>query len=197
MNLNELINLTVTRLGFNKVSLPEVRPSKHGEAALDNYHHVAMTMLRKYDWPEAQRRIVLDFDPGFPENLTGFEYQYDVPGDLLKPRELNDDNTIEFRYEGGRIYCNVEEPTLRYTADISLIYVQNVISYTEELEYSSSLADAIIMELANQIGTGIKVSDSKMQDVERKAIIAYYEAIAQAGGESREEYDEPESWVEV
>ncbi len=198
MTLNELINLSVTRLGFNKVSLPEFRATKQGEMALDNYPQVAKTMLRRANWPEAIKRVTLDYEPGYPDNNTGFAYQYKVPSDLLKVLNLNDDNDEAFRNESTLLYCDAEAPVLSYIADISIQYDSaGVIDYTEDLLYSTSLGEAIIWELANQMSMGLKINRALMERAEKYAIIAYYEALSQSGTESREEQAGIALWVDA
>ena len=196
MTLTRLINLAETRLGFNPTAvIPGT--TKQSEMLLLNYEVVAKAFLRGFPWPEATKRVRLDYSPGYPENLTMFEYQYDLPEDCLRPLDLNEDADEKYRVEGGLIYCNYEEPVLRYTSNIAFEYEGDgvTIDYLAELRYTDTTADALVWKLAL---TAVSNLAPKMAGLcAQNSQMAYYNAISASGGESREMYDPPELWTDA
>lgn len=195
MTLTQLINLAESRLGFN-ISQSVPGATKQALAAARNYPVAARIVLRSYPWPEATGRATLDYEPGFPENLTNYTFQYELPSACLLPRNLNEDPKENFRHESGMIYCDYEEPTLVYTRDITYVYDEDgAIDYDAELEYSDTLAEAIIWKLCEEMAPGL--APKMIQVSQENYSKAYYYAINIGGSESRESYDEPALWTDV
>jgi hypothetical protein len=196
MTLIELISMVSTGLGGSVVNAYPAT-SKLGQAAYDNYANMARVLLRAFPFPEATEYVTLSYQPGSPENLTNFYYQYRAPSNILKPLDINHDEDADFRYAHGLIYTDYEDPVLRYTADIAYIYEPDgeTIDYIGELEYSDTLARAIVWRLAKEIASGNAPKMHNMAD--RSSTQAYYEAIMAGGGESREKYDKPKLWTDV
>lgn len=191
MTLTELISGISTLMGGNEVtSLPSTQ--KIPEAALDNYHKIARSLIARYPFPEAIKYTQLTYDPGVPTNHTSFYYRYEVPPDLKSPLEINNDEKADFRYEGGVIYTDYEEPTLRYISDITLVYESDgtTIDYTADLLLEDETARAIQWAVIYEIAPGNVPKLASF--AERRAAITYTDAIASAGQRAREKYDGPE-----
>lgn len=81
----------------------------------ENFKVIADHVLLERDWSFAHIRASLTEDET-TTNLTDYEYMYDLPSDMLMPRELSSGE--QYIIEGQKLYTNDDDPVLHYTQSV-------------------------------------------------------------------------------
>jgi hypothetical protein len=114
----ELANRALRVLGEPKLTGFDDTGSRAAQV-VDLFFTTFRKHLSEDDWFWARARVALTEDEAVT-NLTELDYAYDLPTDMLIPRELydTDDNILYYRIEGDHLFCDSDnDPKLVYTID--------------------------------------------------------------------------------
>jgi len=186
MDKIEIINLALARIGVASIE----RLDEASEAARQTrafYDHVRRTVLRKYPWSFACRRVELALLPQSPDAYT---FAYRQPTDALYVRRLYEKGSKEpwdkkhykctSDKEGRVIFTNIEYAEAEYTADI-----------TDTSMFDDGFIEALSWKLAAEVAFSL----TGKQDIATNAIQGYNAYFQEAAGEDAAEDMEPEEYV--
>lgn len=186
MDKIEIINLALARIGVASIE----RIDEASEAARQCnafYDHVRRTVLRKYPWSFASKRVALAL---LPEKPDAYTYAYRQPSDALYVRRLyqkgsckpwdNKHYKCTADKEGRVIYTRVEFAEVEYTADI-----------TDTSLFDDGFIEALSWKLAAEVAFTL----TGKQDIAANAIQGYNAYFTEAAGEDAAEDYEPEEYV--
>jgi len=186
MDKIEIINLALARIGVASIERID-EASEAARQANAFYDHVRRTVLRKYQWSFASRRVELALLPQSPDAYT---FAYRQPSDALYVRRLYEKGSNKpwdkkhykctADKEGRVIYTNIEFAEVEYTADI-----------TDTSLFDDGFIEALSWKLASEIAFTL----TGKPDIASNAIQGYNAYFTEAAGEDAAEDLEPEEYV--
>lgn len=186
MDKVEIANYALSHIGVASIERLD-QPTEAARAITQFYDHVRRTLLRKYYWSFAVRRVELALIETKPGD---FKYAYRYPAGVLNIRRLyaksNELPWKKNRYkivsdnEGKVIYTNVDNACIEYIADV-----------TDTSLFDELFIDAFSWRLAAEVAMRLT---NKMELVQN-AVQAYNAYEAEAAGISAEENHEPEEYT--
>lgn len=124
MDAIEICNLALTRIGVAEIERMD-EASEPARKCNSIYHFTRQNVLRKYPWSFAMKRVQLAL---IDEKAPDFAYVYQYPADALALRLMynksfvglpkNNQYKIMNNGSGRKIYTNIAEAWIEYTADI-------------------------------------------------------------------------------
>lgn len=129
--------------------------SREGALLEARFNFAKDYVLREHPWKCAIKRVALaplDVTPlSIPNNLTQYQYAYQLPADYLR-MTLNDDDRLFFKIEGQTFLCNINNAVVKY-----------VFSVTNIPQLDSHLAECIAWYLAQDISMAL-VQNTQVSD---------------------------------
>lgn len=178
MNDIEICNIALGRIGAEAIERMD-EASAAARICRRYYDFTRQSVLRKFPWTFAVRRVYLAL---LAEKPPDYKYAYRYPADALCVRKLYDrqmlGNAEDNQYriladtEGRKIYTDVAEAWIEYTADVK-----------DESLFDSQFIDALAWKLAAEIAVALSGNVSIMQN----CIQAYNAYFAEAAGEDADE----------
>lgn len=182
----EICNIALARIGDARIADINADDEK---ARLCNlfYDQTRDEVLREHAWSFAQGRSLLASLSG--DNLTGYDYRYQLPLDCLYVRKLIDaegesygDLTNDYQIEGRELHTDVNPCAIRYTKKV-----------TDPGKFDSQFVEAVSLKLASKLA--LKLSGK--QQIEGSMIQQYMIVLQNAksiDGEEREASHIPEKY---
>jgi len=186
----EICNIALARLGDSRISDIDANEEKARLCKLF-YDQTRDEVLREHTWSFASARAALA--PLAGDNITGFDYRYQLPTDCLYVRTLIDaegesyaDITNEYQIEGRELHTDVTPCAIRYTKKVS-----------DPGQYDSQFVEAFALKLASKIA--LKLSGK--QQLENSMLQQYLIVLQNAkglDGQEREQAHVPETyWADI
>lgn len=178
-SLTSLFNQVLTRIGEKRIN--DANDTCDSARVLrDEYPQSYDQILSLYPWACATRRKDLAQKAG--DNLTPYEYMFQIPTDCITVQALLDGETYEETpfdclIEGDALYCNTENCAIRYTKRI------------EFYEMTSLLIEAFVLLLAHKVAWRITQSVDIENDMYQKYAIALNEAMGAEGKAQAQEWN--------
>lgn len=186
MDKIEIINLALARIGVRAIERLD-ETSEAARQANAFYEHTRRTVLKKYGWAFATRRVTLAL---VPATFGDYKYAYRYPSDALYIKRLykegsrkpwdNKHYKVMSDKEGKLICSRMEFAEVEYTADI-----------TDTTLFDDGFVEAFSWKLAAEVAFAL----TGKQDLVTNAIQAYNAYFTEAVGEDAAEYQEPEEYV--
>ena len=186
MDKIEIINLALARIGVSSIERID-EPSEAARQTKAFYDHVRRTVLRKFPWGFATRRLELAM---ISETPAAYKYAYRQPTDALFIRRLYKSGSTkpwdQKHYKcvsdtsGRVIYTNEEFAEVEYTADIQ-----------DASLFDDSFIDAMSWKLAAEVAFPL----TGRADLAANAVQGYNAYFTEAAGEDAAEGNEPEEYV--
>lgn len=128
-------------MGLDYTGNPNWRNEAEYQACIRSAETIRDKLLELHPWIFARKSAQLQPSA---ENITGWEYGYDLPEDCLTVLTVLTEcgNPEDYEVAGMRIYANAEEITIRYTAKV-----------TEYSKWPSTFTDAYVYILACEVLT--------------------------------------------
>ena len=121
-------------------------------------------LFELYAWKFARRNAYLTVSSG---SIAGWKYNYPLPEDCVKVLNLfSDDEPADYEECYGRIYCDANSPTVRYTARITDISEWPGIFRDV---YVCNLAQEIILSSTHNLES-VQLLEAKSQSLIRDAV---------------------------
>lgn len=121
-------------------------------------------LFQLYAWEFARKNAELN---SVVTAIGGWKYGYEVPPDCMKVLALVKDGAVaEYEESGGRVYCNVSAPSLRYTARIA-----------EMSLWPGNFADVFVYSLAQEIVLATTRQATILQLLEQKVQLLLRDAV--------------------
>ena len=170
-SLTALFNQVLARIGEKRIN----DANDTGDSATvlrDEYGQAKDQLLSMYPWACATRRVALAQKSG--TNLTAYEYMFQIPVDCITVQALLDGETYEpvpfdCRIEGDTLYCNMENPVIKYTHRI------------RAYEMSPLLVEALVLLLAHKVAWRITQSVDIESDMWGRYQVALADAMNDEG----------------
>lgn len=145
-NSVEICNLALQRIGAGIITaLADV--TAEGKACTRYYVRTLKHVLSLYDWPFATKLASLGAETN-TDPVSGWEYVYTVPSDLLRPIRLEfenfdpDTDAVEaFDIRGAKLLTDLEDAELLY-----VYYVSDTTLFP--IPFEEALINKLAMELA-------------------------------------------------
>lgn len=166
-NETDILNLALAHLGI----APVASTSDDSAAATvfrQVYEAVRDDLLEDYDWSFARVNAALTTSAS---TVTGWTYIYSKPTNALKIWKVYTDTTTsdpegaDYEESGSLIAVNGEDAYIQYTERV-----------TDPANFDIKFAVALSYKLALAIAPTLATTDSKIEKVERKAMIAVSDA---------------------
>ena len=137
----DIINAALSKLG-EQALLSVADQSVPGRLANRTYKDIKEALLREYPWNFATKRIALTADAAAP--VWGFDFAYNLPQDLLRLIQLDNDDDADWRNESGQIVTDKTSP-------INIRYVASVLEGEMDATFREALAARLAMEWAEPL----------------------------------------------
>lgn len=168
-----LFNQVLARLGEKRINDAD----DTGDSAVvlrDEYQQCVDQLLSVYPWSCATSRA--DLSQLSDENLTSYEYMFQIPADCITVQGLYDGETkvtipSDYIREGDRLYCNTEDVGIKYTKRI------------EFYKMDTLLVEALVLLLAHKVAWRITQSVDIENDMYQRYMVAVQEAAGYDGVE--------------
>jgi hypothetical protein len=163
----QICNLALSRIGITQFieSIDEASPE--AKACKMLFDPCLQDLLTSHDWPFADREAELALVAEDPTPEWSFSYR--LPADCLKAQRITNAEGIDYAIasdaSGGLLYCNAEEVTLQYTANIDDIGIIPV-------DVAWALVGMLSKELANSFGRNDSVIERARQWAQQKLMDA-------------------------
>ena len=136
--IKESSDVSVTQ-GLDNAGELNSREMRANEICRKSSGSIRDRLLQLYAWEFAKRSV----KPESTETISGWTNGYVLPSDCLKVLTvLNDGEAIDWEVSNGKVYCNGENITLRYTA-----------RQTDITQWVGAFRDAFCYSLAVEIAT--------------------------------------------
>jgi hypothetical protein len=198
MTALEIANLALTRMNESMIDAFTDDTYVAGLIRLF-FKPVADEVTMEEDWQFARTRAALVEDE-VSDNLTDYEYIYDLPDDCLMPRGLTSESQYEI--ELGKLYTDDnDDPVLVYTCEI----VANETDFESGFDIPAmqitdlpvTFCQALALRLASQIAPKITDNYSLASALGREYMIMLEKSRSHDGMLSPAEDDEVNLWHEV
>lgn len=186
MDKIEIINLALARIGVRAIERID-EPTEAARQTKTFYDHTRRTVLRKYNWSFATRRVGLAL---VPVTLGDYKYAYRYPTDAIDIRRIYQEGSDKpwdnkhykiMSDKEGRLICTRQEfAEVEYTADI-----------TDTTLFDAGFVEAFSWRLAAEVAFAL----TGKADLVTNAVQAYNAYFTEAVGEDAAEYQEPEEYV--
>lgn len=186
MDKIEIINLALARIGVAAIERLD-EPSEAARQVQAFYEHTRRTVLRKYNWSFATRRVGLAL---VPATLNDYKFAYRYPTDAIYVRRLYQEGSKKpwdnkhykiMSDKEGKIICTRQKfAEAEYTADI-----------TDTTLFDDGFVEAFSWKLASEIAFTL----TGKPDLATNAVQAYNAYFTEAVGEDAAEYQETEQYV--
>lgn len=170
-SLTALFNQVLARIGEKRIN--DANDTGDSASVLrDEYGQAKDQLLAMYPWRCATRRVALAQKAG--TNMTAYEYMYQVPVDCITVQALLDGETFEpvpfdCRIEGDTLYCNMDNPVIKYTHRI------------RAYEMNPLLVEALVLLLAHKVAWRITQSVDIENDMYGRYQVALGDALNEEG----------------
>ena len=185
-NETALFNQVLTRIGERRITSAD----DTGDSATtlrDEYPQAVDQLLAEYPWICATRRAALAQKVG--DNLTEYDYMFQLPTECITVQALIDgdqgDVAEKYKREGDVLYCNIENPIIKYTHRIGFN------------EMDTPVVEALVLLIAHKVAWKITQSVDIENDMYGRYELALTKAMSLDGEErSRQdrEIDRAGSW---
>ena len=137
----DIINAALSKLGEQPLaSVADQSPP--GRLANRTYVDIKQALLREFPWNFAIKRVALAVDAAAP--VWGFDFAYNLPGDLLRLISLDNSSDYDWRNEGGQIVTDITTP-------LKIKYVADVLEGKMDATFREALAARLAMEWAEPL----------------------------------------------
>lgn len=158
----DIINAALSKLGEQPL-LVITDNSPPGQLANRTYDDLRDALLGEFPWNFATKRASLAASVDTPE--WGFDFQYNLPGDLLRLVEVNDAVDTGWRNEGGKVVTNMEAP-------LEIKYIGSVEVGQMNATFRDALAARLAMEWAEPLSQTTTVVESMVSFYRNKLQVA-------------------------
>lgn len=184
MDKIEICNLALSRLGVENIERID-ETSEAARACNQFYEPTRRTVLRRFPWPFATRRVKLALIEGEP---VDYEYAYRYPSDAIKIRELY---AAECRRHVGKYkILSDDEGKVLYT-DVELAAVE----YTADIDDVSLFDDTFIEALSWKLASEIAIRLTNNPALASNAIQAYQAYFSEAAAQGTNEEKPKKQYV--
>lgn len=156
-----ICNSALIKVGAERISAI-TEDNKRAKILAAVWDQTRDSILRAHKWNFATKRVTLAPTSDTPE--WGYDYEYDLPNDLLRLLEPDPD-TIEFVVEGRKILTDED------SLDVLYIY-----RHEDESDWDACFAEAMAWGLAAEIAYNLTQSSTLSQLCDQK----YQKVIAEA-----------------
>jgi hypothetical protein len=112
-------NLALQKVGGKKLTTLGSDGTRNDDALDLIYSDTLKEVARIIPWNCLIKRVALVANAG--TNLSDYTYMYDVPADMVRILDIENDDTVMYSWEGPYIYCSIEDAELRYIANITTV----------------------------------------------------------------------------
>lgn len=142
----DICNLALTKIGSQRIT---VLTEKNDVMLSTIYTQERDKLLMRYPWNFARLREAID--PNDEAPAFEWDYEYDLPDDYLGRPELYDSDA-QFVIEGRTLLCNDETINLKYTSQVTDIYL-----------FTPLFIECLVLAIASELAVSI-ANDAVLKD---------------------------------